>query len=499
MARFSPINHLIVQMDPSIHKKDWSSSQIRSHVQMLANQIQSLIVPTTIFHARVRFHSICIMNIYLPSHIPPHTQPTTTLLYYYSLLPEHSYSTQNPLCLLQLLRDVKNMKRAILEEESSFDMVLLAARLSEVGYRLHLRSALGGGDGINAFHNLRNEFLIVAGEGESEGIDFIVEVRFKEHFEIPYPTDRYAAIMQSTPEEVVTSAANLTPLVHLLSSELSIAFNAKELSLPPWRQAKSLLSKWLPSKSKDVDMSTPSGSPRAGSPSVCCGMSSASPGSQGWLTPRTLSMVTPKAVDTVDGVAAASNGIPLHEKDDCITTTTIAAAAPTTTPSSTTTTTTIEKHNGNIVLVSPFHNHKAPIAHLSPLSSRPIVSEERAPSTPVGGKPRSLLSIDLQAKASSSSTSASTPHTNSTGMLTSTNSKSILGAHRLAKSSSNSAAVAVKGKNGDGSNGPLIGGWEEENAPPIRRVRMQGQVDTTSNVVATGGTASNPQCVVAFD
>ena len=45
------------------------------------------------------------------------------------------------------------------------------------------------------------------------------------------------------PSVLVGTAAQLTPLVQLLCSEMSLAFEQHGLSLPPWRQSKSLLSK----------------------------------------------------------------------------------------------------------------------------------------------------------------------------------------------------------------------------------------------------------------
>lgn len=45
------------------------------------------------------------------------------------------------------------------------------------------------------------------------------------------------------PEVMVAPAARLEPLVTLLCSEMSLAFEQHGLSLPPWRQSKSLLSK----------------------------------------------------------------------------------------------------------------------------------------------------------------------------------------------------------------------------------------------------------------
>lgn len=45
------------------------------------------------------------------------------------------------------------------------------------------------------------------------------------------------------PEVMVAPAAQLSPLVQLLCSEMSLAFEKHGLSLPPWRQSKSLISK----------------------------------------------------------------------------------------------------------------------------------------------------------------------------------------------------------------------------------------------------------------
>jgi uncharacterized protein (TIGR01615 family) len=189
--------------------------------------------------------------------------------------------------VLQLLRDVRIMKRDVCAEEGGLDVVILATKLSSVGYKVYLRNALGGGAGTDCFHNLRNEFLVVCGEGEEEGNLFIVEGRFREHFAIPHPTERYAGVLASVPTEIASSAPSLTPLVKLLCSEMSMAFEERGLSLPPWRQSKSLLSKWLPTKVRDVGVS----SPAASSP----GGAGASPESTHMLTLSTASsgIVTP--------------------------------------------------------------------------------------------------------------------------------------------------------------------------------------------------------------
>ena len=43
-------------------------------------------------------------------------------------------------------------------------------------------------------------------------------------------------------------SAGLVPLVQLLCAEMGHAFEARSMACPPWRQAKAMLSKWLPAK-----------------------------------------------------------------------------------------------------------------------------------------------------------------------------------------------------------------------------------------------------------
>jgi uncharacterized protein (TIGR01615 family) len=178
---------------------------------------------------------------------------------------------------LRLMEDVKQMKMAIEHEEGEIDVVILATRLSTVGYRVHLRNAIGGGNGSNCFRNLRNEFLIVEAE-DVFGEDYVVEARFKDHFTISHPTARYAGVMNVVPEEIVGPASAIKPLVQLLCYEMSLAFDTQGLSLPPSRHPKSLLSKWLPAKLQDVDMSTPGETPG--------GMSPRGSSPKGIMTPR---------------------------------------------------------------------------------------------------------------------------------------------------------------------------------------------------------------------
>lgn len=167
----------------------------------------------------------------------------------------------------KLLREVHFYRDILLAEDGDVDGVVLASKLTLCGYRVAVRQALGGGQGTAVFSNLRHSFLLVTAPlgCACAGVDYIVEPHFREQFEISQPTARYGGLLAMLPAVFVGTAAELLPLVQLLCSEMTLAFEQHGLSLPPWRQSKSLLSKWLPSKLRDYDLS-PYASPRAASP-----------------------------------------------------------------------------------------------------------------------------------------------------------------------------------------------------------------------------------------
>ncbi|PNW71197.1 hypothetical protein CHLRE_16g693819v5 [Chlamydomonas reinhardtii] len=149
----------------------------------------------------------------------------------------------------KLLRDV----RYFLKEESDTDVILLATKLSAVGYSVNVRTALGGGGTAGCFRNLRHEFLTVRGRGVGEeAAEFIVEPRFREHFYIPHPTDEYTEMLAAAPDVFVGTSARLVPIVQLLCALMASSFERQGLTLPPWRRTGSMLSKWLPNRSRDT-------------------------------------------------------------------------------------------------------------------------------------------------------------------------------------------------------------------------------------------------------
>lgn len=70
----------------------------------------------------------------------------------------------------------------------------------------------------------------------------------RDQFIIPQMTPAYEELMRLLPAEFVGTPSRLVPLVQLLCEEMCAAFDAHNMTCPPWRQAKSMLSKWLPTK-----------------------------------------------------------------------------------------------------------------------------------------------------------------------------------------------------------------------------------------------------------
>ena len=72
----------------------------------------------------------------------------------------------------------------------------------------------------------------------------IVEPNLREHFSIASATPAYRRLLAAAPGEFVGSVSRLAALVELLSEGVRAAFAEQCLPLPPWRRAKSVMSKW---------------------------------------------------------------------------------------------------------------------------------------------------------------------------------------------------------------------------------------------------------------
>ena len=72
----------------------------------------------------------------------------------------------------------------------------------------------------------------------------VVEQNFREHFSIASSTPAYRRLLAAAPGEFAGSVSRLAAIVELLSDGVKRAFAEQGLPLPPWRRAKSVMSKW---------------------------------------------------------------------------------------------------------------------------------------------------------------------------------------------------------------------------------------------------------------
>jgi len=154
--------------------------------------------------------------------------------------------------LLQLVQDVQLFKKQCLEEEGQHDTIVLATKLCRVGYRVKTREAVGGGS--DCLRNLRHTFLYVRIPGEIDKGEVLVEPHLREHFEIANPTALYRNLLDVLEPEFVGSVNRMVSIVQLVCEEMAYAFLSRNLLLPPWRQCKSMLSKWFPEQARDTEV-----------------------------------------------------------------------------------------------------------------------------------------------------------------------------------------------------------------------------------------------------
>jgi len=93
--------------------------------------------------------------------------------------------------------------------------------------------------------------------GTTGSVNYLVDPKFREQFEIAHATPRYEAALAAAPADFVGTEERIVPLVELLCAEMSAAFRAAGATLPPWRQAGAMLSKWRPRRSEDAGAKSP--------------------------------------------------------------------------------------------------------------------------------------------------------------------------------------------------------------------------------------------------
>ena len=96
---------------------------------------------------------------------------------------------------------------------SNYDQSLLAADLQALGYTVSIRRSVGGGFGAEGMNNLNHSFLRCTPPGASEV--FIVDPKFRDQFDIMYPTPSYRRLLESIPPLFVVLEDKIAPIVEV--------------------------------------------------------------------------------------------------------------------------------------------------------------------------------------------------------------------------------------------------------------------------------------------
>ncbi|CAD7705040.1 unnamed protein product [Ostreobium quekettii] len=173
------------------------------------------------------------------------------------------WGTPNNSFCIQVLNDIQEVKNSLNLRSSKIGPRALGDALAAVGYKVHIRTAVGGRD-ESLFLELHHEFLVVFLEGSGdweEDAEVIVEPNFRDQFKILNPTLRYSQIVDTIPEEYAGPVHRLGDLVQLLCKEMASSFSSMGTTLPPWRCQRSMISRWRPKVYRDERLDSAAGRP----------------------------------------------------------------------------------------------------------------------------------------------------------------------------------------------------------------------------------------------
>ena len=151
-----------------------------------------------------------------------------------------------------LTLDVMSWTRQSFEDGDGdvLDVVELAAHLSSVGYIARVCHTSASETNKYLYSSVNHTFITVKNAYESDA-EAVVDPHFREQFFIPRPTDRYTKILRIVPEVFVGKFASMVCGARYVCKELERSFAANGMSLPPWRNADSILARWITAAKND--------------------------------------------------------------------------------------------------------------------------------------------------------------------------------------------------------------------------------------------------------
>mmetsp|Transcript_9076 Transcript_9076/g.12332 ORF Transcript_9076/g.12332 Transcript_9076/m.12332 type:complete len:257 (+) Transcript_9076:131-901(+) len=94
------------------------------------------------------------------------------------------------------------------------------------------------------FISPQNSYVEVFQGSANHSESLIVEIFFREQFEIVRPTQSYFRILSEIPISFFGTKFELTAIVEFMAEKMAESFHRQGMSMPPWRKAYNLLAKW---------------------------------------------------------------------------------------------------------------------------------------------------------------------------------------------------------------------------------------------------------------
>jgi uncharacterized protein (TIGR01615 family) len=154
-----------------------------------------------------------------------------------------------------LAQAVQEAKASSILSTGSADLRAIGSYLrSKYGYLVYLRQANISKRPKAYLRQLRHDFLVIRGLPSNEGLDVLVDLNFRDHFRVAHATPWYSKLLAALPQDWVGSAAALAPLVGLMSAGIRLCFRQAGIPLPPWREGRAMLSKWVTELQSDEQL-----------------------------------------------------------------------------------------------------------------------------------------------------------------------------------------------------------------------------------------------------
>lgn len=146
----------------------------------------------------------------------------------------------------QLQADVDEVLHALRAATSHPPAVHQVAVLLQMhGYNAFVRRATGPKGIDGCLRTLRHAFIVVTDLGTSSP-DTIVDIAFKEHFLLASSTPDYDSFLQAIPPVFIGTMGVLQPIVTTACAAMASTYRTLGISVPPWRSASALMTKFQP-------------------------------------------------------------------------------------------------------------------------------------------------------------------------------------------------------------------------------------------------------------